>query len=108
MACTARYGPSGIPGLSGRTLQFRESSSGDWQNTKSLMVICENYDGGFYYKGLGLGDGHSVEVDNFVRAEDEFTASNSGVQCRVSPAALIVTRGPATIINEPMLEYWSV
>jgi hypothetical protein len=75
---------------------------------KSLMVICENYDGGFYYKGLGLGDGHSVEVDNFVRAEDEFTASNSGVQCRVSPAALIVTRGKATIINEPMLEYWSV
>jgi hypothetical protein len=49
-----------------------------------------------------------VEVDNFVRAEDEFTASNSGVQCRVSPAALIVTRGKATIINEPMLEYWSV
>jgi hypothetical protein len=73
-----------------------------------LIVICESYAGRFYYKGLGLRDGRSVEVENFVRAEDKFTALNSGVRCFVSPAALIITRGPATIIDEPMLEYWSV
>lgn len=75
---------------------------------KSLIVICESYAGRFYYKGLGLRDGRSVEVENFVRAEDKFTALNSGVRCFVSPAALIITRGPAMIIDEPMLEYWSV
>jgi hypothetical protein len=33
-ACTARHGSPRIPGLSRCTMQFRESSSGDWQNTK--------------------------------------------------------------------------
>lgn len=75
---------------------------------KSLVVICEDYDGRFYFKGLGLADGHSVKIENFVLVEDQFTASSSGVRCLVSPVALTITRGPATITNEPMLEYWSV
>jgi hypothetical protein len=75
---------------------------------KSLVVICEDYDGRFYFKGLGLTDGHSVKLENFVLVEDQFTASSSGVRCLVSPLALTITRGPATIANEPMLEYWSV
>lgn len=75
---------------------------------RSLVVICEDYDGRFYFKGLVLTDGHSVEIENFVLVEDHFTASNSGVRCLVSPVALTITRGPATITNEPMLEYWSV
>jgi hypothetical protein len=73
-----------------------------------LIVICQNYEGRFYYKGFGLRDGHSVQVDNVVRAEDKFTTASHGVRCLVSAAALITTRGPATIIDEPMLEYWSV
>jgi hypothetical protein len=75
---------------------------------KSLVVICEDYDGRFYLKGLGLADGHSVKIENFVLVEDQFTASSSGVRCLVSPVALTITRGPATITNEPMLEYWSM
>jgi hypothetical protein len=75
---------------------------------KSLVVICEDYDGRFYFKGLGLADGHSVKIEDFVLVEDQFTASSSGVRCLVSPVALTITRGPATITNEPMLEYWSV
>jgi len=75
---------------------------------KSLLVICQNYTGRFYYKGHGLQNGHSVEVDNLVRTEDKFIASNNGVQCLVSPVALIITQGPATVSDEPMLEYWSV
>ncbi len=75
---------------------------------KSLVVICEDYDGRFYFKGLGLADGHSVKIENFVLVEDKFTASSSGVRCLVSPVALTITRGLATITNEPMLEYWSV
>jgi hypothetical protein len=75
---------------------------------KSLVVICEDYDGRFYFKGLGLADGHSVKIENFVLVEDQFTASSRGVRCLVSSVALTITRGPATITNEPMLEYWSV
>ena len=73
-----------------------------------MVVICEDNDGRFYFKGLGLTDGHAVKIENFVLVEDQFTASSSGLRCLVSPVALIITRGPATITNEPMLEYWSV
>jgi hypothetical protein len=78
------------------------------RTSKSLMVICESYTGRFYYKGFGLQNGLSVEVENFVRVDDRFTASNIGVQYLVSPAALIIAKGPATVSIEPMLEYWSV
>ena len=75
---------------------------------KSLVVICEDNDGRFYFKGLGLADGHSVKIEDFVLVEDQFTASSRGVRCLVSPVALTITRGLTTITNEPMLEYWSV
>jgi len=78
------------------------------KTAKSLLVVCESYDGRFYYKGFGLQNGLSVEVDNFVRGNDAFTASDRGLQYRVSAAALIITKGSATPSVEPMLEYWSV
>ena len=78
------------------------------RTSKSLIVICQSYTGRFYYKGFGLQNGLSVEVENFVRVDDRFTASNIGVQYLVSPAALIIAKGPATVSVEPMLEYWSV
>ncbi len=78
------------------------------RTSKSLIVICQSYTGQFYYKGLGLQNGLSVEVDNLLRIEDKFTASNNGVQYLVDPAALIIAKGPVTVSVEPMLEYWSV
>jgi hypothetical protein len=78
------------------------------RTSKSLMVICQSYTGGFYYKGFDLQNRLSVEVENFVRVDERFTASNIGVQYLVSPEALIVTNGPVTLSLEPMLEYWSV
>jgi len=78
------------------------------RTAKSLLVVCESYDGRFYYKGFGLQDGLSVEVDNFVRGDDRFTAWHNGAQYFVSAAALIITKGPVTVSAEPMLEYWSV
>jgi serine/threonine-protein kinase len=74
----------------------------------SLIVICQSYDGRFYYKRLGLQNGLSVELQNFVRIDDTFGASNNGVQYEVSPVALIIKEGQATVSAEPMLEYWSV
>jgi hypothetical protein len=75
---------------------------------KSLVVICQNYDGDFYYKGLSLKNGQSLEADDSIRTGDRFIASNNGVQYLVSPDALIITRGSTTVRDEPMLEYWSV
>jgi hypothetical protein len=73
-----------------------------------LIVICQNYDGRFYYKRLGLQNGLSVELQNLVRVDGTFGASNNGVQYQVSPVALIIKEGQATVSVEPMLEYWSV
>ena len=47
------------------------------RTSKSLIVICQNYAGRFYYKGLGLESGRPVEFDDLVRAEETFTASKS-------------------------------
>jgi hypothetical protein len=78
------------------------------RTSKSLMVICQSYTGRFYYKGFGLQNGLSVEVENFVRIDDRFIASDTGVQYLVNAAALIIAKGPVTVSVEPMLEYWSV
>jgi hypothetical protein len=78
------------------------------RTSQSLVVICQTYDGRFYCKRLGLQNGLSVELQNFVRIDDTFGASNNGIQYQVSPAALIIKEGQATVSVEPMLEYWSV
>ena len=78
------------------------------RTSKSLIVICQNYAGRFYYKGFGLKNGRSVEVDDLERAEDKFTTTNNGARYLVSSTALIITRGSTSVVDEPMLEYWSV
>ena len=71
-------------------------------------MICQSYTGRFYYKGFGLQNGLSVEVDIVARNDDGFTASNKGLQYLVTAVALIIKKGPATVSAEPMREYWSV
>jgi hypothetical protein len=70
-------------------------------------VICETGPGRYYYKGVGLKNGLSVEIDDPVRTGDGFLATNNGVQYSVSPGALVITQGSSVLSNEPMLEYWS-
>jgi hypothetical protein len=78
------------------------------RTSTSLMVVCQNYSGRFYYKGFALRTGLSVEIENVVRDDDKFTAFDNGARCVVSPVALIITTRTARIRVEPMLEYWSV
>ena len=70
-------------------------------------MICQTGVGRFYYKGFGLQNGQSVEIDDPVQTGSAFVATNDGVQYSLSPAALIITQGSSVISNEPMLEYWS-
>jgi hypothetical protein len=78
------------------------------RTSKSLIVICQNYAGRFYYKGFGLKNDRSVEVDDLKRAEDKFTTTNNGALYLVSSTALIIRQGSTAVVDEPMLEYWSV
>lgn len=77
------------------------------QTTESLVVVCETGVGRLYYKGVRLSDGAAIEIDDPVATGNGFTASNSGVQYRVSPSALTITEGSAMLAEEPMLQYWS-
>lgn len=73
----------------------------------SVVVICQTGIGRLYYKGVGLQNGLSVEVDDPVPTGATFVATNNGVQYSLSPTALIITQGSTVLSNEPMLEYWS-
>jgi hypothetical protein len=78
------------------------------RTANSLIVICQNYAGRFYYKGFGLKSGRSNQVDNFVRADGKFNTTENEVAYLVSPTALIIRRGSTAVVDEPMLEYWAV
>jgi len=73
----------------------------------SAVVICETGAGRFYYRGVGLKNGLSVEIDDPVQTGAVFVATNNGVQYSVSPGAMLITQGSSVLSNEPMLEYWS-
>jgi hypothetical protein len=73
----------------------------------SAVVICETGVGRFYYKGFGLQNGQSVEIDDPVQTGAAFVATNNGVQYLVSPTALTITQGSTVLSNEPILEHWS-
>ena len=62
--------------------------------------------GWFYYKGVGLQNGLSVEVDDPVQTE-AVRRDIYRVQYSLSRAALIITQGSTVLSNEPMWEYWS-
>jgi diguanylate cyclase len=73
----------------------------------SALVICETGASRFYYKGVGLKNGLSVEIEDPLQTGTGFVATNNGVQYSVSTGALVITHGSIVLSNEPMLEYWS-
>lgn len=73
----------------------------------SALSICQTGAGRYYYRGVGLGSGLSVEIDDPVRTATGFVAMNNGVRYSVSPGALIIIQGSNVLSNEPMLEYWA-
>ena len=57
------------------------------RTSESLAVICQTGVGRLCYKGVGLKNGLSVEIDDPVQTGVAFVATNNGVQYSVSPAA---------------------
>ncbi|WP_455900540.1 hypothetical protein [Rhodococcus gordoniae] len=77
------------------------------QTAESLVVVCETGAGRYYYKGVRTNDGAAIEIDDPAPSGDGFTATNAGVQYRISSSALVISEGSTVLAEEPMLQYWS-
>jgi hypothetical protein len=99
--------PQGFVGYPGARCNDTNPPVAIGRTADSVVVICQTGVGRFYYKGVGLQNGLSVEIDDPVQTGATFVATNNGVQYLLSPTALIITQGSTVLSNEPMLEYWS-
>ena len=46
------------------------------RTTQSVVVVCEIQPGNFYYRGVRLSDGASIELANAVRSSAGFDVTN--------------------------------
>lgn len=92
----ARCDPGNPPAVMARTAQ-------------SVVVVCEIQPGNFYYRGVRLSDGASIELANAVHSSQGFDVTNptDGTIYRIRSTSLTIAPpdGPASI--EPMLQYAS-
>lgn len=63
-------------------------------------MICQTGAGRYYYRGVGLGDGLSVGIDDPVPTGASFVATDNGVRYQVSPSALVITQGFSVLSDE--------
>jgi hypothetical protein len=97
----------GFVGYLGARCNYTNPAVAIGRTSDSVVVICQTGVGRLYYKGVGLQNGQSVEIDDPVQTGAAFVATNNGVQYSLSPTALIISQGSTVLSNEPMLEYWS-
>jgi serine/threonine protein kinase len=90
----ARCDPGGTPAVMARTAQ-------------SLVVICEIGPANYYYRGLRLSDGASIELTNAVRSSGGFDVTNpvDGTRYQVRPTGISITSPSGQVSSEPMIEY---
>ncbi len=90
----ARCDPGSAPAVMGRT-------------TQSLVVVCEVGPANYYYRGLRLSDGASIELANAVRSSGGFDVTNpvDGTRYQVRPTGISITSPSGQVSSEPMIEY---
>jgi cell division septation protein DedD len=90
----ARCDPGSAPAVMGRT-------------TQSLVVVCEIGPANYYYRGLRLSDGASIELANAVRSSGGFDVTNpvDGTRYQVRPTGISITSPGGQVSSEPMIEY---
>jgi hypothetical protein len=90
----ARCNPGNQPAVMART-------------TQSVLVVCEIQPGDFYYRGVRLSDGDSIELANVVRSSGGFdvTDPTDGTRYRLQPTSLTITRPNTQASSEPVLAY---
>jgi hypothetical protein len=79
------------------------------RTTLSLLVVCQIQPGNFYYRGVRLSDGASIELANAVRSSEGFDVKNptDGTVYRIRPTSLTIAPPDGPASSEPMLEYAS-
>lgn len=89
-----RCDPGSTPAAMGRT-------------TQSVIVICEVGPANYYYRGVRLSDGASIELANAVRSSGGFDVTNpmDGTRYQVRPAGISITSPSGQVFSEPMIEY---
>ena len=78
------------------------------RTTQSVVVVCEIQPGNFYYRGVRLSDGASIELANAVRSSGGFDVTNPTDGPLPNPATsltIVSPDGPASY--EPTLQYAS-
>jgi serine/threonine-protein kinase len=79
------------------------------RTTHSVLVVCQIQPGNFYYRGVRLSDGASIELADAVRSSEGFDVKNptDGTRYQIGPTSLIIAPPDGPASSEPMLEYAS-
>jgi hypothetical protein len=79
------------------------------RTTQSVLVVCQIQPGSFYYRGVRLSDGASIEIANAVRSSVGFDVTNptDGTRYQIRSTSLTIAPPDAKASSEPMLEYAS-
>jgi hypothetical protein len=79
------------------------------RTTQSVVVVCQIQPGNFYYRGVRLSDGASIELANAVRSSGGFDVTNptDGTRYRIRATSLTIVPPDGPASYEPMLQYAS-
>jgi hypothetical protein len=79
------------------------------QTTKSLVVVCQAVPGNYYYRGVRVSDGASIELAHAVRTSSGFDVTNptDGTGYQVRPNVLNIISPSGQVDSEPMVQYAS-
>jgi hypothetical protein len=79
------------------------------RTTQSVLVVCQIQPGSFYYRGVRLSDGASIELANAVRSSGGFDVTNpvDGTRYQIRSTSLTIAPPDAQASSEPMLDYAS-
>jgi serine/threonine-protein kinase len=77
------------------------------RTTQSVLVVCQIQPGTFYYRGVRLSDGASIELANAVRSSIGFDVTNptDGTRYLIRPTTLTIAPSDGKASTETVLEY---
>lgn len=80
------------------------------RTTQSVFVVCRSGPGDFYYRGVRLSDGATIELANAVRSSGGFDIVNptDGTRYQIRPDRFTIVTPEGEEINEQVLEYASI
>jgi len=112
---TATAAPAALPGTDaqgfidypGARCDAGTSPAALARTTHSVLVVCRAGPGDFYYRGVRLTDGASIELANAVRSSGGFDVTNptDGTRYQIRPDGLTIIPPDGQAITEPMVEY---